>query len=113
MIRRPPRSTLFPYTTLFRSKVRTMILESNPNGVVGALGALRERPDSTPLLEKIEVPTLVIGGEEDAISPPEAVAAMAEKIPNARHVTLRGAGHLANLEASEGFQDRKSVVWGK
>src|SRR3712207_7777695 len=63
MIRRPPRSTLFPYTTLFRSKVRTMILESNPNGVVAALGAMRERPDSTPLLGKIEVPTLVIGGE--------------------------------------------------
>ncbi len=84
-------------------KVRAMILESNPSGVVAALGAMRERPDSTPLLEKIAVPTLVIGGEEDGISSPEVMGAMAEKIPVSRHVTLPRAGHLANLEAPEGF----------
>jgi 3-oxoadipate enol-lactonase len=84
-------------------KVRTMILESNPNGIVAALGAMRERPDSTPLLGKIEVPTLVIGGEEDEICTPEVMGAMAEKIPDSRHVTLPGAGHLSNLEAPEGF----------
>jgi 3-oxoadipate enol-lactonase len=84
-------------------KVRAMILESNPNGVVAALGAMRERPDSTPLLGKIEVPTLVIGGEEDEISSPEIIGAMAKKITASRHVTLPGAGHLSNLEASEGF----------
>jgi 3-oxoadipate enol-lactonase len=84
-------------------KVRAMILESNPNGVVAALGAMRERPDSTPLLGKIKVPTLVIGGEEDGISSPEVMGAMAEKIPDSRHVTLPGAGHLSNVEAPEGF----------
>ena len=84
-------------------KVRAMILESNPNGVVAALGAMRERPDSTPLLGKIEVPTLVIGGEQDGISSPEVMGAMAEKIPASRHVTLPRAGHLSNLEAPEGF----------
>jgi 3-oxoadipate enol-lactonase len=84
-------------------KVRAMILESSPNGVVAALGAMRDRPDSTPLLGEIEVPTLVIGGEEDGISSPEVMGAMAEKIPNSRHVTLPRAGHLSNLENSEGF----------
>jgi pimeloyl-ACP methyl ester carboxylesterase len=84
-------------------KVRAMILESSPNGVVAALGAMRERPDSTPLLGDIEVPTLVIGGEEDGISSPEVMGAMAEKIPSSRHVTLPHAGHLSNLEAPEGF----------
>jgi 3-oxoadipate enol-lactonase len=84
-------------------EVRGMILESSPGGVVAALGALRERPDSTPLLEKIEVPTLVIGGEEDGISSPEVMGAMAEKIRDSRHVTLPRAGHLSNLEAPEGF----------
>jgi 3-oxoadipate enol-lactonase len=84
-------------------RVRAMILESNPNGVVAALGAMRERPDSTPLLAEIGVPTLVIGGEEDGISSPEVMGAMAEKISGSRHVTLPGAGHLANLEAPEGF----------
>jgi 3-oxoadipate enol-lactonase len=84
-------------------RVRAMILESNPNGVVAALGAMRERPDSTPLLGKIEVPTLVIGGEEDGISSPEVMGAMAEKIPGSRHVTLPNVGHLSNLEAPDGF----------
>jgi 3-oxoadipate enol-lactonase len=84
-------------------KVRAMILESSPDGVVAALGAMRDRPDSTPLLGEIEVPTLVIGGEEDGISSPEVMGAMAEKIPNSRHVTLPRAGHLSNLENTEGF----------
>src|SRR5688572_33136002 len=84
-------------------KVRTMILESSPDGVVAALGAMRERPDSTPLLPKINVPTLVVGGEEDTISSPEVMAAMTAKIPNSRHHTLPRASHLSNLEAPKEF----------
>jgi 3-oxoadipate enol-lactonase len=64
---------------------------------------MRTRPDSTPLLAEIEVPTLVIGGEEDGISSPEVMGAMAQKIPNSRHVTLPRAGHLSNLENPEAF----------
>lgn len=84
-------------------RVRAMILESTPNGVVAALGAMRDRPDSTPLLREIRVPTLVLGGEEDTISTPEVMAAMAEGIPGARHETIAGAGHLSNLEAPGEF----------
>jgi pimeloyl-ACP methyl ester carboxylesterase len=84
-------------------QVRAMILESAPGGVVAALGAMRTRPDSTALLAEIEAPTLVIGGEEDGISSPEVMGAMAQKIPNSRHVTLPRAGHLSNLENPEGF----------
>jgi 3-oxoadipate enol-lactonase len=83
--------------------VRTMMLESSPDGVVAALGAMRERPDSTGLLGKISVPTLVLGGAEDALSTPEVMGEMAEKIPNSRHLTLEGAGHLSNLEAPVEF----------
>jgi 3-oxoadipate enol-lactonase len=83
--------------------VRDMIFESTPGGAVAALGAMRDRPDSTPLLGEIGVPTLLIGGEDDAISSPEVMGAMAKKIPDSRHVTLPGAGHLSNLEAPEDF----------
>jgi 3-oxoadipate enol-lactonase len=83
--------------------VRAMILESSPDGVVAALGAMRERPDSTDLLGKINVPALVIGGAEDALSTPEIMESMAEKIPDSRHLTLPNAGHLSNLEAPKGF----------
>lgn len=84
-------------------RVRSLILEGTPDGAVGALGALRDRPDSTALLPQIQVPTLLIGGEEDAISSPEVMAAMAEKIPDSRHVILPEAAHLSNLEAPEEF----------
>src|SRR5919107_975709 len=83
--------------------VRSMILESSPDGVVAALGAMRERPDSTNLLSEINVPTLVLGGAEDALSTPEVMGEMAGKIPNSRHLTLEGAGHLSNPEAPKEF----------
>jgi 3-oxoadipate enol-lactonase len=83
--------------------VRAMIFENSPDGAVAALGAMRERPDSTPLLGEIGVPTLVVGGEQDGISSPEIMGAMAAKIPGARHVTIPQTGHLSNLEASEKF----------
>ncbi|CAN5909260.1 alpha/beta fold hydrolase [soil metagenome] len=83
--------------------VKSMILESSPDGVVGALGAMRDRPDSTALLAEIEVPTLVIGGENDAISSSDVLRAMADKIPNSVHHTLAGVGHLSNLEAPGEF----------
>jgi 3-oxoadipate enol-lactonase len=83
--------------------VRAMIFENSPDGVVAALGAMRERPDSTLLLGKIGVPTLVVGGEEDLNCPPDIMGAMAAKIPDARHVTIPRVGHLSNLEAPEKF----------
>lgn len=86
-------------------RVRELILESSPDGVVAALGAMRERPDSTDLLPKITVPVLAIGGEDDGLCPPEVMGAMAERIPDSRHVTLKDAGHLSNLENPQGFND--------
>jgi 3-oxoadipate enol-lactonase len=83
--------------------VRAMILDNSPDGVVAALGAMRERPDSRPLLGKIDVPTLVVGGEEDDISSPEVMGAMAAEIPGARHLTIPNVAHLSNLEAPEKF----------
>ena len=83
--------------------VRAMILDNSPDGAVAALGAMRERPDSTPLLGEIGVPTLVVGGEEDGIATPEVMGDMAAKIPGARHVTVPRTGHLSNLEAPEKF----------
>jgi 3-oxoadipate enol-lactonase len=83
--------------------IRAMILENSPDGAVAALGAMRERPDSRPLLNEINVPTLVIGGEEDGISSPEVMGAMAAEIPGATHLTITGAAHLSNLEAPGKF----------
>ena len=94
-------------------KVRAIILENTPDGAVAALGAMRERPDSTATLGEIAVPTLVIGGEDDTISSPEVMGEMAEKIPGSRHVTLPDAGHLSNLEDPDGFNGAVGAFLGK
>jgi pimeloyl-ACP methyl ester carboxylesterase len=51
------------------------------------------------------VPTLVIVGAEDALTPPSEAQAMFDAIPGCRIVEIPGAGHLANLEAPEAFND--------
>lgn len=72
-------------------------------GVVAALKAMRDRPDGRPGLSHISFPTLVVVGEQDAITPPDRARELAENIPNARLVTIPDAGHLSNLENPAAF----------
>jgi 3-oxoadipate enol-lactonase len=82
--------------------VRQMALRQPTAGVIGALRAMRDRPDSTAQLGGVTVPTLVVHGAEDEVAPPAVARAMAARIPGARYVELGGAGHLAPLEQPEG-----------
>jgi pimeloyl-ACP methyl ester carboxylesterase len=72
-------------------------------GIVAALKALRDRPDANPGLPHIAVPTLVLVGEQDGITPPDKAKVLADSIPNARLVSIPDAGHLANLENESAF----------
>lgn len=83
------------------SAVSRMIAESAPRGIAGASRGMAARPDSTPLLATIAVPTLLLVGAEDAISPLAEMRAMAEAIPGARLAVIPGAAHLTPLEAPE------------
>lgn len=80
------------------AEVREMMRRYTVSGLVGALGALRDRPDSIATLGEIRVPTLVIVGEHDVLSPPEVGERMAAAITGARFVRIPAAGHLAPLE---------------
>ncbi len=76
-----------------------MMAEQPMEGVAGALAGLRDRADSRPTLPTISVPTLVLVGEHDALTPPADAAAMAAAIPGARLVVvIPRAGHLSPLE---------------
>jgi YbgC/YbaW family acyl-CoA thioester hydrolase len=79
-------------------QVESMILRTPVPGIVGALRAMRERPDSRPLLPAIAVPTLVVVGADDELTPPAAARVLVDAIPGARYAEIPGAGHLAPLE---------------
>jgi 3-oxoadipate enol-lactonase len=80
-------------------RVRTMMAATPVAGIVGALGAMRDRADSTPLLRELAgLPTLVIVGDEDEVTPPAQAKAMVEAIAGASLVVIRSAGHLPPVE---------------
>jgi len=85
--------------------LRREIEGASAAGVAAAQRGMAARPDRTSLLARIAVPTLIVVGEEDEITPPAVSAAMSERIPGARLVTIAGAGHLSNLERPEAFND--------
>jgi pimeloyl-ACP methyl ester carboxylesterase len=85
--------------------VRGIMMSSSSEGVIAALRAMAERPDSSPLLPSITVPTLIVVGEEDPITPPSDAERMARAIPGARLVKLANAAHLSNVEQAAAFND--------
>jgi len=92
-------STTRSGASLTVERVRAMMASTPVAGIVGALTAMRDRPDSTPLLPTLAgLPTLVMVGEEDVLTPPASARAMAEAIPGARLVMVPGAGHLSPVE---------------
>ena len=82
---------------------RRLLDANRVEGVIGALEALKNRPDSTADLAGIGVPTLVVAGDQDQPSPPEVAREMAAAVPGARVVIVPDAGHLSNLESPVAF----------
>jgi len=85
-------------------RVRTLVLSSSAEAIGGAVRALMTRPDSTPLLPTIHVPTLIVVGAEDSLTPPSAAHDMHRAIAGSDLVEIPAAGHLSNLEQPDQFQ---------
>lgn len=86
-----------------QERVRASIASQPAEAIAAALLGMAERPDSTPDLGAIDVPTLVVTSTGDRMIAPEVSAEMCGRIPGARLETLEGVGHLTNLEAPEAF----------
>jgi 3-oxoadipate enol-lactonase len=85
-------------------RFRAMFLATPPETYVRYCEILREF-DLRGELGAIEAPTLAVAGAEDPTSPPEQVAALAAKIPNASFVSIANAAHMANVERPNEFND--------
>jgi pimeloyl-ACP methyl ester carboxylesterase len=84
-------------------QVNRMMQSASVVGIVAALAAMRDRPDSRPTLAEIKQPALVIGGADDQLFPQSEFRAMVDRLPAARLEILPEAGHLSNLEQPDAF----------
>jgi len=78
--------------------VRKMAEACPPKTIEHALLAMRDRPDQSPHLSSIKVPTLIIVGDADAITPVPLAQSMQKAIPNAQLAIIKGSGHMAPME---------------
>jgi pimeloyl-ACP methyl ester carboxylesterase len=83
--------------------MHAMMVSAPVDGVVGALQAMMDRPDSTPTLATIDVPVLIVVGDEDALTPVKESEAMHAAITGSRLEVLTGAGHVSNVERPAAF----------
>lgn len=81
--------------------VRQMVMTSNPVAIAAAHRGMAVRPDVSDWLPSLKLPTLVICGEHDVISPADEMKAIAERIPNAEFVLVANAGHMSPMEQPE------------
>jgi pimeloyl-ACP methyl ester carboxylesterase len=86
-------------------RIRAMVAAADPSGVAAALRGMAERSDSTTLLSEINVPSLVIVGEHDAIAKADEMRGLAAAMPNAEFKLIPGAGHMAPMEDPSAVND--------
>jgi len=86
-------------------RIRDMMLTAKPEGAAMALLGMAERDDQTEFISSIRVPTLILVGREDAITPVADSEKMHSQIEGSRLVVIENAGHVSNLEQTEQFND--------
>jgi 3-oxoadipate enol-lactonase len=86
--------------------VRQMILKTPVQSVINTLLALSRRKETCSQLHRINVPVLILVGEKDKITPPEAATSMQEKIKGSSLGIVRFAAHLSNMENPVQFSEQ-------
>jgi pimeloyl-ACP methyl ester carboxylesterase len=84
-------------------KIKQIIQMNSSLGICGALLALASRTDTTEALPGIKVPTLILVGEHDALTPPSASQEMHNKVPKSEIHLISNAAHMSNLENPDEF----------
>ena len=84
-------------------EVHRMLESASVEGIVGALEAMMARVDSTDTLTTIDVPTLVVVGGEDVLTPPTEAEILHEAIRGSRLEVIQHAGHVSNMERPAAF----------
>ena len=80
---------------------RESMERQQPAAYIGALKAMAERVDSTPLLSSLTVPVVIVHGDADSLIPIDRAREVKAALPNAHLVDIGGAGHMPMMEAKE------------
>jgi 3-oxoadipate enol-lactonase len=83
------------------AQVKSIMESCPPQTIEYALSAMRDRNDFRDCCPSVAVPTLILVGDADAITPPAVAEAMQKSIPHSRLVIIKGAGHLTPMEQPE------------
>lgn len=100
-----------PHGQLLRARLRSMIEAQPVETIVADLRGMRERPDRSAMLPSIAVPTLVVVGSEDTLTPPSEAERVAQAIPGARVAIVPGCGHLVPMEDPAAFAREVDRFW--
>jgi pimeloyl-ACP methyl ester carboxylesterase len=93
-----PKFTADPQLQKF---ARENMEHQQPAGYIGALKAMAERVDSTPLLATLNVPVVIVHGDADSLIPIDRAREVQAALPDAHLVEIRGAGHIPMMEDKE------------
>ncbi|MBX3462346.1 MAG: alpha/beta fold hydrolase [Planctomycetes bacterium] len=102
-----------PFGLLLRARVLSMATSLPVETIVADLRGLRDRPDRTGMLPSITVPTLVVVGSDDAITPPAEAQRMAAAIAGAELVEVPRCGHLVPMEEPAAFARALGAFWAR
>lgn len=97
-----PKLLLKPESAVGKGLLKIMLQNKVP-GMTNALVAMQGRTDTTAGLKALALPTLVVVGSADQVTPPAGAQVLAKRIPGARLRVLKDAGHVSNLEAPAAF----------
>jgi 3-oxoadipate enol-lactonase len=87
------------------ARTRAIMEGASTPGTIGALHALATRPDSTPDLAAIDIPTLVIVGADDVLTPPNEAHTMHGLIRHSEIAQIPHCGHLSPMEQPAAVND--------
>lgn len=86
-------------------KIKNMILSTKVEAVTGTLAALAQRQEKCFSLNEISIPVLILCGKEDIVTPPVQSEFLHTHIKNSKFHSLDKAGHMANLEQPDEFNN--------
>jgi pimeloyl-ACP methyl ester carboxylesterase len=96
-----------------RRRIRELALDQEPESLIRAVRAIRDRPDSTDVVARLDAPFLVVVGDHDPIVPVEYARELAALAPQGEALIVERAGHLPSLERQAEFDGKLFELLGR